>query len=155
MYSKLITVALTFACALAPAGAVIFPRDSNKPHMARDPPPSTAAQVSCNGYQPWQANLAYNGSSSVIYNNQLWTAKQWSYNNGPESSAAEWTQVGCCIEPISNKANCTSIPYWTSGTAYSGGAKAIYNSHLWISTQWTQNNKPGDTSGTWKDLGAC
>ncbi|KAG2340953.1 hypothetical protein BDR05DRAFT_966200 [Suillus weaverae] len=155
MYLKFITVALVFACALAPTGAVTVPRDNDKPHVARAPPPATAAQVSCNSFQFWQADLAYNGGSSVIFNNQLWTAKQWSYNNNPESSAAEWTQVGVCIQPISNKVDCTGIPAWSQGTGYSGGSKVTFNGHLWISTQWTQSNKPGDTSGTWRDLGVC
>ncbi|KAG0707922.1 hypothetical protein DFH29DRAFT_994552 [Suillus ampliporus] len=160
MYSKLISAALVFAVALVPTGAVVFPRDNDRlsapqHHKARDAPPSTAAQVSCNGFQPWQVNLAYNGGSQVIFNNQLWTAKQWSYNNNPESSATEWTQNGVCNQPISNKVDCTGIPAWSQGTSYSGGAKVTFNGHLWISTQWTSSNKPGDTSGTWKHLGAC
>ncbi|KAG1741496.1 uncharacterized protein EDB91DRAFT_1336322 [Suillus paluster] len=156
MYSKIISVALVFTAALVPTGAIDFRRyNENLHYKARNAPPSTAAQVSCDGFQPWQANLAYNGGSSVIFNNQLWTAKEWSYNNNPESSAAQWTQKGCCIQPISNKAVCTDIPTWGKGTNYSGGAKVTYNGHLWISTQSTQSNSPGDTSGTWKDLGAC
>ncbi|KAG2352990.1 hypothetical protein BDR07DRAFT_1311679, partial [Suillus spraguei] len=51
--------------------------------------------------------------------------------------------------------DCTGVPAWNQFTAYSGGSKVIYNGHLWISTQWTESNKPGDASGTWKDLGAC
>ncbi|KAG1769343.1 hypothetical protein EDD22DRAFT_163915 [Suillus occidentalis] len=155
MYSKFITVALAFACAFAPIGAGSVRRDNYRPHMARDPPPSTPAQVSCNSYQPWQANYGYQGGSSVIFNSQLWTSKQYSYNNNPESSAAEWTQVGCCIEPITNKAECASIPSWYQGTAYAKGVKVIYNGRLWIAAQWTQNNRPGDSSGTWQGLGEC
>lgn len=156
MYSKLITVALAFACAFAPiASAVSVRGDNDTPHMARDTPPSTAAPVSCNSYQLWQANYGYQGGSSVIFNSQLWTAKQWTYNNNPESSAAEWTQIGCCTEPITNKAVCTSIPGWNQSTAYSKGAKVIYNGRLWIAIQSTQSNHPGDTSGTWQNLGDC
>lgn len=97
----------------------------------------------------------YQGGSSVIFNSQLWTAKQWTYNNNPESSAAEWTQIGCCTEPITNKADCTSIPGWNQSTAYTKGVKVIYNGRLWIATQSTQSNHPGDTSGTWQYLGDC
>lgn len=97
----------------------------------------------------------YQGNSSVIFNSQLWTSKQWSYNNNPESSAAEWTQVGCCIEPITNKAVCATIPAWSQTTQYYGGVKVIYKQHLWIATQTTQSNPPGDASGTWLGLGEC
>ncbi|KAG1729683.1 hypothetical protein EDB19DRAFT_108798 [Suillus lakei] len=132
--------------------------ESGKPTQTGKPdeqPSKAAASVPCNGVQPWQVNLAYSAGAQVIFNNQLWTAKQWSYNNNPESAAAEWTLNGVCNQPISNKVDCTGIPAWSQPIAYSGGSKVTFNGHLWISTQWTQSNKPGDTSGTWKDLGAC
>ncbi|KAG0707920.1 hypothetical protein DFH29DRAFT_1065965 [Suillus ampliporus] len=132
------------------------PSDTNKPDgKPGKPTQSGANSVSCDSFQPWQVNLAYTGGSQVIFNNQLWTAKQWSYNNSPESAAAEWSLNGVCNQPISNKVDCTGIPAWNQSTAYSGGAKVTFNDHLWISTQWTSSNKPGDASGTWKDLGAC
>ncbi|KAG1815143.1 uncharacterized protein BJ212DRAFT_258534 [Suillus subaureus] len=99
--------------------------------------------------------LISHAGAQVIFNNQLWTANQWSYNNNPESAAGAWTVNGFCSQPISNKVDCTAIPAWNQPTAYPGGSKVTFNGHLWISTQWTQSNKPGDTSGTWKDLGAC
>lgn len=86
MYSKFITVALAFACAFAPTGALNVRRDSDavcfrfpwlhcvttsykpsQPLMARAPPPSTPTPVSCNGYQPWQANLAVCVTCIVIF----------------------------------------------------------------------------------------
>lgn len=119
------------------------------------PNKASAPSVPCDGAQPWQANLAYSAGAQVIFNNQLWTASQWSYNNNPESAAGAWTLNGACNQPISNKVDCTGIPAWNKSTAYPGASKVTFNGHLWISTQWTESNSPGDTSGTWKDLGAC
>ncbi|KAG2104393.1 uncharacterized protein F5147DRAFT_615201 [Suillus discolor] len=132
------------------------PSETGKPsgQPSKAPSPSVPSQ-SCDGVQPWQVNLAYSAGTQVIFNNQLWTANQWSYNNNPESAAAAWTLNGICNQPISNKVDCTGIPGWNKSTAYNGGSKVTFNGQLWISTQWTESNSPGDASGTWKDLGAC
>ncbi|KAG2138511.1 hypothetical protein DEU56DRAFT_336703 [Suillus clintonianus] len=156
MYSKLITIALVFAATFAPTGAVTIPRDNDKHIVARwEVPPANPNQVSCNGYQPWQHDLAYKGGSSVIHNSQLWTAKYWNYNNGPGTPADQWYQQGCCLEPIYNKAYCEYTSPWSKTTGYSKGSQVTDDKHLWMSVQWTQSNKPGDTSGTWRDLGVC
>ncbi|KAG0707982.1 hypothetical protein DFH29DRAFT_1075949 [Suillus ampliporus] len=148
MYSRLISVALVFAAALAPTGALVFPRD-NEHHVAR-------AVVSCDNFQPWQNNVAYSvGAPPVIFNNQLWTVKEWSWGKAPEVSANEWTLDGACIIPISNNVVCTGVPAWSQGTDYPGNSKVTFNDHLWISVQWSSSNKPGDASGMWKDLGHC
>ncbi|KAG1741446.1 uncharacterized protein EDB91DRAFT_329604 [Suillus paluster] len=145
MYSKLISVALVFADSLAPTGAV--PNDKHL--MARAP-------VSCDGFQPWQPNVAYAvGAPPVISNNQLWTAKQWSWSKVPDTSADEWTLNGPCITPIKNNVDCTPYSAWSKDKQYSENSKVTFNDHLWISVQWSSTNSPGDASGMWKDLGHC
>ncbi|OAX38474.1 hypothetical protein K503DRAFT_691493, partial [Rhizopogon vinicolor AM-OR11-026] len=52
-------------------------------------------------------------------------------------------------------ANCAGVNPWNKSTAYPRGSQVTFNSHLWVSVQWTSSNSPGDTSGTWKDMGAC
>ncbi|KAG1900314.1 uncharacterized protein F5891DRAFT_1188630 [Suillus fuscotomentosus] len=148
--------------ATIPSSIPITPTTSSTPTTSVNPAaqPSKASSpsvlsVTCNGIQPWQVNLAYSAGAQVIFNNQLWTANQWSYNNNPQSAAAAWTLNGFCTQPISNKVDCTGIPGWVKSTAYNGGSKVTFNGQLWIATQWTESNSPGDASGTWKDLGVC
>ncbi|KAH7890586.1 hypothetical protein F5I97DRAFT_50054 [Phlebopus sp. FC_14] len=114
----------------------------------------TARAVSCDGIQNWQTNLAYTAGDKVIFNGHLFTATQWSYNSQPGTSGA-WTDNGDCTQPISNKANCSGVSAWQMSQAYATGSKVTFNGHLWVAVQWTSSNTPGDTSGTWKDLGVC
>ncbi|KAI9568710.1 hypothetical protein HD554DRAFT_2021700, partial [Boletus coccyginus] len=51
--------------------------------------------------------------------------------------------------------NCKGVAGWQSAVAYTSGDRVTFNGHLWSAVQWTQSNAPGDTSGSWKDLGAC
>ncbi|KAH7886458.1 hypothetical protein F5I97DRAFT_1808538, partial [Phlebopus sp. FC_14] len=51
--------------------------------------------------------------------------------------------------------DCTGVPAWQKSHAYPAGSKVVFNGHLWVAVQWTTSNTPGDTSGTWKDLGVC
>ncbi|KIK94207.1 carbohydrate-binding module family 5 protein [Paxillus rubicundulus Ve08.2h10] len=123
-----------------------------QPPSGSNPPPF---QFNCDGVQRWQENLAYVAGNKVIFDGKLYTAKQWSYNNSPASSAGEWSLDSDCTRPISNKANCSGVAAWQKSQAYTSGSKVIYNGHLWLAVQWTTSNVPGDTSGTWKDQGAC
>ncbi|KIJ15317.1 carbohydrate-binding module family 5 protein [Paxillus involutus ATCC 200175] len=124
------------------------------PQPSSGPNPSPV-QSNCDGVQPWQANLAYVAGNNVVFNGKLYTANQWSYNNSPATSAGEWTLDCDCSIPIGNKADCTGVAAWQKSQAYSAGSKVVYNGHLWVAVQWTSSNVPGDTSGTWKDLGVC
>lgn len=90
----------------------------------------------------------------MTFKNQLWTANQWNYNSNPDSAAGAWTLNGVCNPSVTPK-DCSKVVAWNKSTAYPGGSSVTYNGHLWTSTQWTSSNSPGDTSGTWKDMGAC
>ncbi|KAG2058164.1 hypothetical protein BDR06DRAFT_994478 [Suillus hirtellus] len=156
------TTIVTSPPATIPSSIPITPATSPTPATSVNPsaqpsrvPSPSVLSVTCNGIQPWQVNLAYSAGAQVIFNNQLWTANQWNYNSNPQSAAAAWTLNGFCTQPISNKVDCTGIPGWVQSTAYNGGSKVTFNGQLWIATQWTQSNSPGDASGTWKDLGVC
>ena len=91
----------------------------------------------------------------MIFNGQLFTARQWTYNNAPPAHPDQWTPAGICGQPVNNQANCKGVAAWQSIVAYTSGAQVTFNGHLWSAVQWTQSNAPGDTSGSWKDLGAC
>ncbi|KAH7884941.1 hypothetical protein F5I97DRAFT_1810790 [Phlebopus sp. FC_14] len=98
----------------------------------------------------------YNAGDKVVFNNRLLTAKHWSFNSPPGSSSAEaWTDNGECTQPINNKVDCAGVPDWQKSQAYPAGSKVVFGGHLWVAVQWTTSNTPGDTSGTWKDLGVC
>ncbi|KAG1741447.1 uncharacterized protein EDB91DRAFT_1248001 [Suillus paluster] len=154
MYSKLINVVLVFAATFAATGAV--PRDNVKKSQhikARASSTGSTTQVSCNGYKPWMANTVYSDGSQVIYNNQLWTAKQ-TPSGSPESSDG-WTQYGYCYPLYSKEVYCNYVPQWNKDTAYSGGSWVIYNGHLWICIKSAQSYNPSSYADYWKDLGAC
>ncbi|KAG1769342.1 hypothetical protein EDD22DRAFT_163627 [Suillus occidentalis] len=114
----------------------------------------SASTSTCNEVLPWQVNLAYSSGAQVTFKNQLWTANQWNYNSNPDSAAGAWTLNGVCNPSVTPK-DCSKVVAWNRGTAYPGGSSVTFNGHLWTSTQWTSSNSPGDTSGTWKDQGAC
>ena len=91
----------------------------------------------------------------MIFNGQLFTARQWTYNNAPPSHLDQWAAGGTCAQPINNQANCKGVAAWQSTVAYTAGNRVTFNGHLWTAVQWAQSNPPGDTSGSWMDLGAC
>ncbi|KAF8132552.1 hypothetical protein EV363DRAFT_1163337 [Boletus edulis] len=118
---------------------------------------STAAPgaVDCNGVQNWQAAFAYTAGDQVIFNGQLFKARQWTYNNAPPTHPDQWTAAGACTPPINNQANCNGVAAWQSTVAYTTGNRVTFQGRLWSAVQWSESNAPGDTSGSWKDLGAC
>ena len=91
----------------------------------------------------------------MIFNNQLFTATQWTYDNSPPAHADQWSAGGTCAQPIINKVDCKGVSAWQSTVAYTAGNRVTFNGHLWVAVQWVQSNSPGDTSGSWQDLGAC
>jgi chitinase len=50
---------------------------------------------------------------------------------------------------------CAGVSAWSATTAYNGGAKVTYNSHLWTAKWWTYDDVPGGPAGVWTDNGAC
>lgn len=56
------------------------------------------------------------------------------------------------ISPASAAPACVSA--WNSGSVYTGGMTASYNSHNWSAKWWTQNETPGNAD-VWADQGAC
>ena len=132
---------------------------------------TASGTANCNGVQQWQASLAvgisvtpqnrrslpcqYTAGNQVIFNNELYGALQWTYNNTPPAHPDQWADDGACAQPINNQADCTGVAAWQSNVAYTWGDEVTYNGHLWSAVQWTEANTPGDTSGTWQDLGVC
>ncbi|WP_066966359.1 glycosyl hydrolase family 18 protein [Microbulbifer sp. Q7] len=54
--------------------------------------------------------------------------------------------------------DCTPLPVWEAGPAYSGGDQVQYNDNAYEAKWWTQNQNPEQYSGQyqeWKPLGAC
>lgn len=99
--------------------------------------------------------LQYTAGDKVIFNNQLFTARQWTYDNAPPSHADQWTADGTCTPPINNQANCSGVSAWQSNVAYTAGNHVTFNGHLWSAVEWTEASSPGGTAGVWMDLGAC
>ncbi|KAJ7730881.1 glycoside hydrolase [Mycena maculata] len=51
--------------------------------------------------------------------------------------------------------NCVGVAAWVSTVAYVGGSEVTYNSDLWQSNQWSDDEVPGGVAGAWVNLGAC
>ncbi|KIK96989.1 carbohydrate-binding module family 5 protein, partial [Paxillus rubicundulus Ve08.2h10] len=111
--------------------------------------------VNCNESQNWQEHLAYSAGDKVIFQNKLYTAKQWSDNNSPGTNPGQWNIEGECAQPINNKAECKGIDNWQNPKSYAAKDKVVYGEHLWEAQGWVQGNLPGGASGSWKDSGAC
>ena len=99
--------------------------------------------------------LQYTAGERVIFNDQLYTAEQYTYNNAPPAHPDQWMFGGVCAQPIYNKADCYGVAAWQSNVAYTTGDEVVYYNHLWSAVQYVVSNAPGDASGSWRDLGAC
>ncbi|KAJ7730882.1 glycoside hydrolase [Mycena maculata] len=51
--------------------------------------------------------------------------------------------------------SCAGVSAWVSTVAYVGGSEVTYNSDLWQSNQWSDDEVPGGVAGAWVNLGAC
>jgi chitodextrinase len=58
---------------------------------------------------------------------------------------------------IASAANCSGVPTWRSGVAYSGGDQIIYDGSLWEAKWWTRGTEPGSGGawGPWTKVGTC
>ncbi|KAH7925132.1 hypothetical protein BV22DRAFT_1046957 [Leucogyrophana mollusca] len=123
------------------------------------PPQPAGAGASCDGILDWRPNTAYTAGNQTVYMSELWTAKQWSYNNPPKDAAMEWTPSGPCSGSPTPKPNvmvsCVGIAAWNRSVLYDIGSKVTYNTHLWYAPYWASSNTPGDYSGAWVNQGAC
>eukprot|EP00919_Chromeraceae_sp_WS-2016_P016937 GHVR01040451.1.p1 GENE.GHVR01040451.1~~GHVR01040451.1.p1 ORF type:complete len:240 (-),score=19.08 GHVR01040451.1:142-861(-) len=128
---------------------------SPQPTQSSYPPNPTGSGGNCNGVMSWQPNTAYTAGNQAVYVNELWTAKQWSYNNPPKDAAMEWALNGSCTDSSKVSVSCSGISAWDRSTQYEGGSKVTYNSHLWFAPHWASSNTPGDKSGAWVDQGTC
>ncbi|KAG9311606.1 hypothetical protein JVU11DRAFT_7815 [Chiua virens] len=134
------------------------PVPTTSPATVKSPTATTTSVVratTCDGVQQWQSAFGYSAGDKAIFNNQLYVAKQWTWNNAPPTHPDQWTGQGACTPPIVNSANCAGVLAWNKDTAYVTGNQVTFNGHLWIAVQWTQSNSPGDASGIWRDEGAC
>ncbi|KAH7917924.1 hypothetical protein BV22DRAFT_1135009 [Leucogyrophana mollusca] len=128
---------------------------SSHPTQSSYSPKPTGSGGNCNGIMSWQPNTAYTAGNQTVYVNELWTAKQWSYNNPPKDAAMEWAPNGPCSDSSNVSVSCSGIAVWDRSTQYEGGSKVTYNSHLWFAPHWASSNTPGDKSGAWVDQGTC
>ncbi|WNV83405.1 glycoside hydrolase family 19 protein [Umezawaea sp. Da 62-37] len=67
-------------------------------------------------------------------------------------AAACATVLAVVLPTSATAAGCASG--WNSGTVYTNGMTASYNSHNWLAQWWTQNEAPG-TNSVWADQGTC
>jgi len=72
---------------------------------------------------------------------------------------AAFVAVACAtvlavVLPTSSATAASCAGAWNSGSVYTGGMTASYNSHNWLAQWWTQNEAPG-TNSVWADQGAC
>ena len=52
--------------------------------------------------------------------------------------------------------DCSGVAAYVSGTVYTGGQQAVYNSQLWKAKWWTQNETPSTGgSGVWQFMADC
>jgi len=62
------------------------------------------------------------------------------------------TVLAVVLPTSATAASCAGA--WNSGSVYTNGMTASYNSHNWLAQWWTQNNAPG-TDSVWADQGTC
>jgi predicted chitinase/chitodextrinase len=62
------------------------------------------------------------------------------------------TVLAVVLPTSATAASCATA--WNSGSVYTNGMTASYNSHNWLAQWWTQNQAPG-TDSVWADQGAC
>ncbi|MFD9739278.1 glycoside hydrolase family 19 protein [Umezawaea sp. NPDC059074] len=72
---------------------------------------------------------------------------------------AAFVAVACAtvlavVLPTSSATAASCAAAWNSGSVYTGGMTASYNSHNWLAQWWTQNEAPG-TNNVWSDQGTC
>ncbi|KAI3622797.1 glycoside hydrolase family 18 protein [Moniliophthora roreri] len=115
----------------------------------------------------WTAGNNYPGNSEVTFGGYIWKSKWFSSSQPAGNPNGDWSAISACsgagsgsttttAAPGSPTAgSCAGVAAWSSTTVYTGGMKAIFNSHLWTANWWTQGDTPGGTSGAWTDNGAC
>ncbi|KAF8649744.1 hypothetical protein AX16_005514 [Volvariella volvacea WC 439] len=106
----------------------------------------------------YSSGTSYTQGSRVSYGGYIWQAKWWSASQPAHNPNGDWSAISACsgspTTPPTNPGGCSSIPAWSSATAYQGGAQVVYNNHRWTARWWTQGETPG-SSDVWTDNGAC
>ncbi|KAH7915104.1 glycoside hydrolase family 18 protein [Hygrophoropsis aurantiaca] len=125
------------------------------------------------------AGQDYTGDEQVSYNGYIWEADYWTDSAPSAASSSDWSAISACsggasapttttattststssaastTETVSSTGTCSGIAAWASATVYTAGDQVTYNGDLWTANYWTENDTPGDASGSWADDGAC
>ncbi|EMA52569.1 MULTISPECIES: glycosyl hydrolase family 18 protein [Halococcus] len=59
------------------------------------------------------------------------------------------------LSGIAAAADCSGIPAYDSGTAYSGGDQVTYDGSLWTAEWWTKGTAPAASENAWTKQGDC
>ncbi|EMA47431.1 glycosyl hydrolase family 18 protein [Halococcus saccharolyticus] len=109
-------------------------------------------------YPAWDANTAYSGGDRVTHNGSVWVAEWWTKGTEPAESANVWTKT----EPTNggggesgSATDCSNVPAYDSGTAYSGGDQVTYDGSLWSAEWWTKGTAPATSENVWTKQGDC
>jgi chitinase len=125
-----------------------------------------AKNAGLRGVMLWDMSYDYNNELINVLQNIHCTSNCPVVTTVPTPTATATTSVpvttttssGPVTTTTTPVGKCTGIAAWNSATIYAtAGAKVTYSGHLFTNAWWTQNETPviGDTSGVWKDGGAC
>ncbi|KAH7923986.1 glycoside hydrolase family 18 protein [Leucogyrophana mollusca] len=127
------------------------------------------------------AGQDYTGDSQVSYNGYIWEADYWTDSAPSASSSSDWSAISACsggttttttttsvssasstststaasTTATATSGSCSGVAAWASGTAYTAGDQVTYDGDLWTANYWTENDTPGDDSGSWTETGTC
>ncbi|KAI9483725.1 MAG: class III chitinase [Benjaminiella poitrasii] len=89
---------------------------------------------SCSGVPAWSSTASYVAKDKVTYQDSLWQAQWWTYNDTPGGNNTVWVKLGSCSATLAARSlqnsihdsNCKHHLRWNSVKAYRAGSKVIY-----------------------------
>ncbi|MGF6822075.1 hypothetical protein M2317_000979 [Microbacterium sp. ZKA21] len=98
----------------------------------------------------WDAESTYGAGDQVSHDGKTYVAQWWSRSEVPGSTATgSWMEQGTLVVDAGEE-----VRAWTASWVYTGGEIVAHDGHAFRAEWWTRNQKPGDPSGPWVDLGA-
>ncbi|KAH7100682.1 glycoside hydrolase family 18 and carbohydrate-binding module family 5 protein [Auriculariales sp. MPI-PUGE-AT-0066] len=144
---NIVTKKIAYALSKGLGGAMFWELSADKTGSASL---VTTAAAGLGTLDSTQNHLNYPGS---VYDNIRSGMGSGNTTTTPPTSTTSSTTTGPTTTP--GTGSCAGVAAWVSTTAYVGGSKVTYNSHLWTAKWWTQAEVPGGSSGVWTDSGAC
>lgn len=89
----------TLGSLLVTAALLLVPATAGAATSSAGPAPQSAtAAADCTDVSAWNADTAYNGGDTVVYDDHLWEANWWSRGTEPDSGGewGPWNDLGAC-----------------------------------------------------------